>query len=61
MQTTGKMVNVDDVKNLECFRCHNKGHFANKCPKAKPKNRKGTFKVLKVEEPVLDKISEEPK
>ena len=30
------------------------GPYANKCP-AKPKEIKGTFKVQKVEEPMLDK------
>ena len=48
-----------DMKNVECYRCHKKGQFANKCPEAKPKDSKGTFKVRKVEEP--DKAVEEPK
>ena len=49
------------MKNVECYRCHKKGHYANKCPEAKPKDSKGTFKVRKVEEPVADKAVEEPK
>jgi len=49
------------MKNVECYRCHKKGHYANKCPEVKPKDSKGTFKVRKVEEPVADKAVEEPK
>ena len=49
------------MKNVECYRCHKKGHYANKCPEAKPKDSKGTFKVRKVEEPLADKAVEEPK
>ena len=32
-----------------------------KCPEAKPKDSKGTFKVRKVEKPVADKAVEDPK
>jgi len=28
----GIFVNVDELKNVECSRCHKKGHYANKCP-----------------------------
>ena len=31
------------------------------CLEAKPKDSKGTFKVRKVEDPVLDKVSDETK
>jgi len=41
----GKMANVDDVKNVGYYRRHIKGHYANKCRDAKPKDRKRTFKV----------------
>jgi len=52
---------MDDLKNVECCRCHKKGHFASKCSEAKPKDSKDTFKVRKVEEPVSEKAVEEPK
>jgi hypothetical protein len=26
---------VDDLKDVECFKCHKKGHYANKCPEIK--------------------------
>ena len=50
-----------DMKNVECYRCHKRGHYTNKCPEANPKDRKGAFKVRKVEELVADKAVEEPK
>jgi len=34
----------------ECYRCHKKGHYAKSAQKAKPKDRKETFKARKVEE-----------
>ena len=46
---------------MECYRCYKKGHYANKCPEANPKDSKGTFKVRKVEEPVADKAVDELK
>ena len=49
------------MKNVDCYRCRKKGHHANMCPKAKPKDSKGTFKVRKEEEPVADKAVEETK
>ena len=58
---TGNLPNAVDMKNVECYRCHKKGHDANKCPEAKLKDSKGTFKVRKMEEPVAEKAVEEPK
>ena len=52
---------MDDLKNVECYRCHKKGHYANKCLEAKHKDSKGTFKTRKVEEPVSDKAVDGPK
>ena len=48
------------MKNVECYCCHKKGHYANKCPEAKPKDSKRTFNVRKVEKSVADKAEEEP-
>ena len=33
-----------DLKDVECFKCHKKGHYANTCPDAKSKDGKGFFK-----------------
>ena len=49
------------MAEVECNRCHKKGHYANKCPEAKAKDSKGVFKVRKKEEPVADKAVDEPK
>ena len=40
-----------DLKDIECFKCHKKGHYANKCPDAKAKDGKGHFKVRQLEAP----------
>jgi len=32
------------------YRCHKKGHYANKCPEAKAKDVKGSIKMRKVED-----------
>jgi hypothetical protein len=48
---------VVDLKDVECFHCHKKGHYANKCPDIKAKDSKGVFKVRKakdVDEPKSD-------
>jgi len=47
------------MTNVDCYRCHKKGHYANKCPEAKSKDSKGTFKVRKMEEPEAEKAVEE--
>ena len=49
------------MANVECYRFHKKGHYANKCPEAKAKDSKGVFKVRKMEESVADKAVDEPK
>jgi len=46
------MVNMDDFKNVECYR--RLKNLANKRPEAKPKDSNRTFKVQKVEEPVTE-------
>jgi hypothetical protein len=38
-----------DLKDVECFKCHKKGHYANKCPEIKAKDTKGVFKVRRVD------------
>ena len=39
-----------DIKDVECFKCHKKGHYANKCPDAKAKDGTGFFKVRQLVE-----------
>ena len=39
-----------DLKDIECFRCHKKGHYASKCPEIRSKETKSVFKVRKMEE-----------
>ena len=46
------------MKDVECFKCHKKGHSANKCPDAMSKDGKGFFKVRQLEEPSPDKKEE---
>ena len=41
---------VDDLKDVECFKCHKKGHYANKCPESKAKDAKAPMKVRKIED-----------
>ena len=38
------------MKDVECFKFHKEGHFANKCPEIKAKDAKGSFKVRKVDD-----------
>ena len=50
-----------DLKDVECFKCHKKWHYANKRPDAKAKDGKGFFKVRRLEEPSIDKTEEKSK
>ena len=47
---SGKEFKEKDLKDIECFKWHKKGHYANKCPEIKSKESKGVFKVRKMEE-----------
>jgi len=47
---SGKDFKEIDLKDVDCFQCHKKGHYANKCPEIKSKESKGVFKVQKMEE-----------
>ena len=40
----------DDLKDVECFKCHKKGHYANKCPEIKVKDGKPPVKVRKMDD-----------
>ena len=55
-KTPGNSAKAVDMAEVECYRCHKKGHYANKCPEAKAKDSKGVFKARKMEEPVADKL-----
>ena len=44
-------------KSVECYKCHNKGHYANICPEIKDNSTKGPLKVQKMEE---GNIKEDP-
>ena len=46
--------NTVDIKDVEYFKCHKKGHYTNKCPDAKEKDGKG-FKVGQIEDSSNDK------
>ena len=50
--------NTRDIKDVECFKCHKKGHYANKCPDAKAKDGKGYFKARQLEARSVDKDEE---
>ena len=47
-----------DIKDVECFKCQKKGHYAYKCPDAKAKDGKGLFKVRQLEEQSAEKMNE---
>ena len=47
---SGKDFKEIDLKDVDCFQCHKKGHYANKCPEIKSKESKGVFKVQKMED-----------
>ena len=38
----------DDFKDVECYKCHKKGHYTKKCPEVKAKASKGPLKVRKM-------------
>ena len=39
---------VDDLKDVECFKCHKKVHYANKRPEFKVKDGKAPMKIAKI-------------
>ena len=39
-----------DMNDVECFKCHKKGHYADKCPEIKAKDAKEAFKVRQVDD-----------
>ena len=41
---------VDDLKEVECFKGHKKGHYANKCPGIKLKDGNPPVKIRKIED-----------
>ena len=43
---------VKKSEDMECYKCHKKGHYANKCPEIKAKDTKGPLKVRKMEESI---------
>ena len=53
-----------DLKDVECFKCHKKGLYANKCPDAKGKDGKGfsrcgssrNFQTTKKDENAISQI-----
>ena len=38
------------MKDVECFKCQKNGQDAKKCPEIKAKEKKGAFKVRKVDD-----------
>ena len=50
--------NTTDIKDVECFKCHKKGHYANKFADVKAKDGKGYFKARQFEDPSVDKKEE---
>ena len=47
-----------DMKDVECFKCHKKGHYANKCPEIKAKDTKGPLKARKMEQGITQDDAE---
>ena len=47
-----------DIKDVECFKCHKKGNYSNKCPDAKGKDGKEFFKLRQLEDPSVEKKKE---
>ena len=41
---------VDDLKDVECFLCHKKGHYANMCPESKVKDRKESLEMRQIDD-----------
>ena len=41
---------VDDPTYVECFKCHKKGHYADKYPEAKAKDGKSSLKMRKIDD-----------
>ena len=41
--------NTRDIKDVECFKSHKKGHYAKKCPDAKAKDGRGYFEGRQLE------------
>ena len=48
----------DDLKDVECYKCHKKGHYANKCPEIKAKDTKGPLKARKMEQGITQDDAE---
>ena len=48
----------DDLKDVECYKCHRNGHYANKCPEIKAKDTERLLKVRKMDE-VITKDDDE--
>ena len=46
------------IKDVECFKCHKKEHYANKCPDANAKDGKGYFKARQLGVRSVDKNEE---
>jgi len=47
---SGKDFKEKYLKEVECFSCHKKGYYVDKCPEIKAKEAKGVFKFRKMEE-----------
>jgi len=47
-----------DIKEVEFFKCHKKGHYANKCTDAKAKHGRRFFKIRLLKELSAEKKDE---